>query len=59
MFIDKAQWKVKAVLVPGQKGTARAYGQFGKELVCVRYRYNDRGFRIKTVELIVDKVKIR
>lgn len=59
MFKDKAHWKVKLVLLPGQKGTAQAYEQFGEDLVCVRYRYDEQGFRIKTVELIVDKVKIR
>lgn len=59
MFKDKAQWRVKCVLVPGQKGTTREYEQFGEALVCVRYRYNEEGLRIKTVELIVEKVKIR
>lgn len=59
MFTDKALWKVKCVLVPGQKGTVRAYDKFGEDLVCVRYRYDEKGFRIKTVELIVDKVKVR
>ncbi len=59
MFIDKANWKVKCILVPGQKGTVGLYNKYGEDLVCVRYRYNEDGFRIKTVELVVDKVKIK
>lgn len=43
---------------PGQKGSDRAYKQLGGDMVYVRYRYNEEGFRIKTIELVFDKVKI-
>lgn len=56
---DKSSWKVKCTLVTGQKGTARPYEKYGDKLVCVRYRYDKNGFRIKTVEIIEDMVKIR
>jgi hypothetical protein len=59
MLKNKASWKVKCILVPGQKGTAGPYNKYGEDLVCVRYRYNEDGFRIKTVELVVDNVKIK
>ncbi|HEX9000126.1 MAG TPA: hypothetical protein VGB07_09535 [Blastocatellia bacterium] len=41
---------------PGQPGTKKLVEQYGSELVCVRYRYDDqRGKRYKTVELIVEE----
>ncbi|ABQ26639.1 hypothetical protein [Geotalea uraniireducens] len=50
MITDQSEWKVKASLKPGQKGTLKQYEEFGDKLFCVRYRYKD-GFRIKTVEI--------
>jgi hypothetical protein len=42
-------------LKPGQRGTKRLSEQYGEQLVCVRYRYDDATQkRYKTVELIVD-----
>lgn len=42
---------------PGQAGTKKFIERYGEQLVCVRYRYDpDRGFRHKTVELIVETV---
>jgi len=42
-------------LKPGQRGTKRLSEQYGEQLVCVRYRYDDATMkRYKTVELIVD-----
>ena len=42
-------------LKPGQRGTKRLSEQYGEQLVCVRYRYDDATKkRYKTVELIVD-----
>ena len=57
MITDQSEWKVKASLKPGQKGTLKQYEEFGDKLFCVRYRYNN-GFRIKTVEIVVDKTKV-
>lgn len=40
---------------PGQPGTKQLLAQYGAELICVRYRYDDlRGRRLKTVELVVE-----
>ncbi len=48
--------KTHCHLKPGQKGTKRLLEQYGKSLVCVRYRYDEsRGIRLKTVELIVEE----
>ncbi|ADO00823.1 hypothetical protein Gbem_4126 [Citrifermentans bemidjiense Bem] len=38
---------------PGQKGTLREYQKYGEDLLAVRYRNNDQGLVIKTVEIIV------
>jgi len=44
-------------LKPGQKGTKKLFAEHGDALVCVRYRYDEAsGTRIKTVELIVEKI---
>jgi hypothetical protein len=43
-------------LKPGQKGTRKMVDQYGAQLFCVRYRYDEPSRkRIKTVELIVDE----
>lgn len=48
--------KAYAHLKPGQKGTRRLTAQYGEQLLCVRYRYDElRGMKLKTVELIVDE----
>lgn len=48
--------KSYAHLKPGQNGTKRLQAQYGKSLLCVRYRYDAiRGVRLKTVELIVEE----
>jgi hypothetical protein len=50
--------KVVSVLRPGDAGIKRIEQQFGKKLICVRYRYDEEGdMTIKTVELILDKFK--
>lgn len=55
----RGDFRTKASLTPGQKGTLKMYEQYGEDLFCVRYRYNHKlGVRIKTVELIVDVKKI-
>ncbi len=44
----------------GQPGTKGLLKQYGKHLVCVRYRYDKRTKqRVKTVELIVDRAAWR
>ncbi len=41
---------------PGQKGTKQLMLRYGKQLVCVRYRYDaEQRRRLKTVELVVDE----
>ena len=48
--------KSYAHLKPGQNGTKRLLAQYGKSLLCVRYRYDViRGVRLKTVELVVEE----
>ena len=43
-------------LKPGQKGTKRLVDQYGDDLVCVRYRYDEESHtRLKTVEIIVER----
>lgn len=43
-------------LKPGQNGTKRLLVQYGKSLLCIRYRYDViRGVRLKTVELVVEE----
>jgi hypothetical protein len=55
----KGDYKTKASLAPGQKGTIKMYEKYGDDLFCVRYRLNKiLGVRIKTVELVVDVKKI-
>ena len=44
-------------LRPGARGTIGLTQIYGQELICVRYRYDDRlRRRQKTVELVVDEV---
>lgn len=43
-------------LVPGQPGTKKFVKQYGKSLVCVRYKYDIISKeKIKTIELIVER----
>lgn len=44
-------------LRPGQRGTRKLHAEYGRRLVCVRYRYDEIGKkRYKTVEIIVDEI---
>lgn len=46
--------KIKRTLLPNQPGTKRLVEKFGKDLVCVRYRYDEeRNKKITTAEIIV------
>lgn len=48
--------QARRTLMPGQKGTKKFLDRFGKELFCVRYRYDEKqGKRFTTVELIVEQ----
>ncbi len=48
--------RVGLSLKPGQDGTKGLLARYGKQLVCVRYRYDERTKqRLKTVELIVER----
>ncbi len=50
--------RVRVSLRPGQPGTKGLLARYGKRLVCVRYRYDERTKqRVKTVELIVDQTE--
>ncbi len=52
--------RARLCLRPGQPGTKSLLARYGKSLVCVRYRYDERTKqRIKTIELIVDRTKWR
>jgi len=51
--------KTRLILRPGSRGTRKLLAQYGKKLVCVRYRYDEASrTRIKTVELIVEKKEL-
>ncbi len=44
----------------GQPGTKKLVREYGSNLICVRYRYDEeRSQRIKTVEIVVDRVAWR
>ena len=44
-------------LLPGQAGTKKFVRQYGEDLVCVRYRYNDeQKIKATTIEVIVEKI---
>ncbi len=52
--------KTRLNLKPGQRGTKKLTNLYGDQLVCVRYRYDEKtGTRYKTVELIVEKAEWR
>lgn len=51
-------WQTKSSIPSGERGTAKVYAEFGDKLVCVRYRYNGKGLRIKTAEIVIDTAKI-
>lgn len=47
--------RARKKLKPGQNGTKNLLDQYGDQLICVRYRYDEeRQLRHKTVELIVE-----
>ncbi len=49
--------RTRLKLRPGQRGTKKLLAQYGDQLVCVRYRYDEATHkRYKTVELIVEVV---
>ena len=48
--------KTRLSLKPGQKGTKQLTERFGKSLLYVRYRYDEkRGGRMKTIKLVVEE----
>jgi hypothetical protein len=48
--------KTRLTLRPGSKGTRKLLAQYGKRLVCVRYKYDARLMRrCRTVELLLDE----
>lgn len=48
--------RIKRTLLPNQDGTKTWVDKYGKDLVCVRYRYDEvKNKRITTVELIVNE----
>ncbi len=52
--------KTRLNLKPGQRGTKKLSELYGDQLVCVRYRYDEKiGKRYKTVELIVEETEWR
>ena len=47
---------VRTTLHPGERGTRKLLKIHGKNLVCVRYRYDDAGrTRLTTVELVISE----
>ena len=48
--------KIKRTLLPNQPGTKGLTEKYGKDLVCVRYRYDEeRKKKITTAEIIVEE----
>ena len=48
--------KIRLKLNPGKRGTKKLVNQYGEQLVCVRYRYDEeKKKRYKTVELIIEE----
>jgi hypothetical protein len=55
-YIRLKHMKTHTNLKPGLKGTKRLVEQYGKVILCVRYRLDTiRGIRMKTVELVVEE----
>ncbi len=53
-----ARTEVRKTLRPGQRGTKKLLRIHGPDLVCVRYRYDERGGqRLKTVEIVVGRAR--
>ncbi len=50
--------RVRLSLRPGKDGTKRLLARYGKQLVCVRYRYDKHTEqRVKRVALIVERTE--
>jgi len=50
--------KIQRTLLPGKPGTKRFVEQYDGDLVCVRYRYDEKNEeRFTTVEIVVDRQK--
>jgi len=48
--------KTRLILKPGQRGTKSLVEKYGKDLLCVRFRYDAKSRqRLKTIELIVER----
>lgn len=49
--------QIRLTLKPGQRGIRKLSEQYGEQLLCVRYRYDEeRQERLKTVELVIERV---
>ncbi|MFN7943906.1 MAG: hypothetical protein U0Z53_00890 [Blastocatellia bacterium] len=49
--------QIRLTLKPGQRGVRKLTAQYGEQLLCVRYRYDEeRQERLKTVELVIERV---
>ena len=47
--------KVKRIVQPGQPGTRKLVERYGKNLFCVRYRYDEHKMKMyKTIEIIIE-----
>ena len=47
--------KVKRIVQPGLPGTRKLVERYGKNLLCVRYRYDEHKMKMyKTIEIIID-----
>ncbi len=48
--------KIHRTILPGEPGSKKLLEEFGKDLICVRYRYDKHSMqRIKTIELVVER----
>jgi len=55
-----ARTEVRKTLRPGQRGTRKLVRIHGADLVCVRYRHDERaGLRLTTVEVVVARAPLK
>jgi len=48
--------RIRKTIQPQQDGAKKLLAQYGEQLVCVRYRYDDQQRkRLKTIEIIVEE----
>lgn len=56
-LVEEKSLKIRLSLKPGQKGTKALTEKYGKDLLCIRFRYDAiLRQRLKTVELVIERM---